>query len=748
MKKVFAYIGIAVILLAFFVPVLSYSQVIPINTSATPQAQQARSDQQKSSNSSTGFVADILLTVLGWIGYLLMSFMAWVLGLLGILLNYVLNYTVVKMAENLSLLPGINVAWKVIRDIMNIAFIFILVYESIKRIIGVEHKDAKKFIVGIVMASLLINFSLFFTKVLIDASNVVTVGVYNSIIGPEALQNNKGLANAFQGAMGLQGLYATDKAKFAAQFGGSDFNVFMIGTLAAILFLVTSVVFFAVSVMFIIRYFVLVFLLALSPIGYMGIALDFMKKYQGDWWDALMGQLTFAPLYMLMTWVVLTLMSGLTSSMSITPAAWSSITNSADLAASASATANPSSSPIGILVNFAMVIGFIILSLSVAKTQSTKGNKLIGQATNWATAAAGGALLGGAAFAGRQTAGRLALRGTSVDELEAKAAAGDKVAATRLSLAKSTFDVRKTGVMETASKVTGVNLGKGLPFNEKAGEGGRAAAAETKKKETNANLDKVVDSYVKKRDFVGLSEAIKKNGDLKEQQYMYKKLSERDRISVDKALGDPALTEKLREKLPIDEQIKMHSNAKDWAGLLKLYKSKKTDSEKDYIYEKLSPRDRVEFEKALTDDGLTADVTARRDALSVEEQEKTEEAKKKAKKEQAQKDRQDDIDNIVNGRPVTIAGATLDTLIGPVGGNGPKLPVKETRELSAEARKNPDVVRRLSVPHLRDLKANGSLEQDEIDAILSTITDPTPYASQASHLSYINQATEKTFWNP
>src|SRR3989338_3544973 len=113
----------------------------------------------------------------------ILTFMSFITWLAGYFLNFVLKYTIIDMQTNLSTLNGINIAWKVMRDLMNMAFIFLLVYEGIKMIIGLsDTTKVKKFISMIVLASLLVNFSLFFTKIMIDASNIVTIVVYNSVI--------------------------------------------------------------------------------------------------------------------------------------------------------------------------------------------------------------------------------------------------------------------------------------------------------------------------------------------------------------------------------------------------------------------------------------------------------------------------------------------------------------------------------------------------------------------------------------
>lgn len=77
-------------------------------------------------------------------------------------------------------------AWAVVRDISNIFFIIILLYTAIQTILGLSH-DAKKTIAQVIIMAFLINFSMFFTRIIIDSSNVLALIFYNKIAvkGPD-----------------------------------------------------------------------------------------------------------------------------------------------------------------------------------------------------------------------------------------------------------------------------------------------------------------------------------------------------------------------------------------------------------------------------------------------------------------------------------------------------------------------------------------------------------------------------------
>ncbi len=725
-------------------------------TSAVTADQKANPKKEEINGSScVGFwgcsVSDIALNIINTIlYYVVFKITSLALSVSGFLLNWVVDTTIVHMAEGISQMTGINIAWKVIRDIMNMLFIFMLLYEGITLIIGVgSQKRARDFVVGIVMASLLINFSLFFTKIIIDASNVATIGFYNSIIGQNPPTNSStnttdtsatstlwttGLSNAFMGSLGLQGFLGPNSI---ANTGGDPYRALILVVAGSILFLVEAFIFFAISILLIVRYIVLILLLMLSPVGYMGLAgFPGMKSYAKTWWDSLIGQCLFAPVYMIMTWIIITLMTSHGFLTTGNPSDWAGLAGD-----------GPSvSKAIGLILNFVLIIGLMIASLVVAKSTSKQGAKQIGDFAGKATAFAGGALLGGAAAGGRKVFGGLGLGKSSIEELEAREAAGGFQglrAKARLGLARGSFDVRRSNIGETIAGATGVSLGRGtegIPFmgNAKAGEGGRGAKVLESKKDSEGNMDKVMKPFVDKRQWPELAAYVKKNKNEKEQRYIYKKLSARDKISFDKALADPALTSKLREKLPIDDQIKLYTDNKDW-GPMATWLMTKTPQEQDYIYEKMSARDRVELDgkKGLeTIPGGPGITTRMRGALSVEELEKTKESGKKAKRAEENEARFDNIDNIIAGRPTAPVGQTIDTILD-------KLPSKEARNINLSALNNTSVIEKLSPGHLADIVSN----HNEIDdATKKVITDHIlllpagSYPMQAKQTTYLGSS--------
>ncbi len=89
---------------------------------------------------------------------------------------------VVALGLSSALLTGefIGKLWEIVRDLSNLFFILVLLYIAIRLILGLGG-ETKKMIAHVIIMALLINFSMFFTKVVIDTSNVLALIFYNKI---------------------------------------------------------------------------------------------------------------------------------------------------------------------------------------------------------------------------------------------------------------------------------------------------------------------------------------------------------------------------------------------------------------------------------------------------------------------------------------------------------------------------------------------------------------------------------------
>ncbi|KKR75141.1 MAG: hypothetical protein UU18_C0013G0001, partial [Parcubacteria group bacterium GW2011_GWB2_40_8] len=75
----------------------------------------------------------------------------------------------------------IEEGWKLMRDFANLFFIFIILYIAIATILQIGTYGGKELLVKVIVVAVLINFSLLFARMIIDASHVLAWSFYNKI---------------------------------------------------------------------------------------------------------------------------------------------------------------------------------------------------------------------------------------------------------------------------------------------------------------------------------------------------------------------------------------------------------------------------------------------------------------------------------------------------------------------------------------------------------------------------------------
>ena len=111
---------------------------------------------------------------------------AQILTLGGLIFDLMLGFSLSHAVLNA---PFAQNGWAVTRDLANMLFIFILLFIAIATILQISSYGAKSLLARLVIIALLLNFSLFITRVVVDVSNVTARLFYNGISGGAATAN-------------------------------------------------------------------------------------------------------------------------------------------------------------------------------------------------------------------------------------------------------------------------------------------------------------------------------------------------------------------------------------------------------------------------------------------------------------------------------------------------------------------------------------------------------------------------------
>ncbi|HCC04780.1 TPA: hypothetical protein DEP58_00560 [Patescibacteria group bacterium] len=367
---------------------------------------------------STGCFQDGKLTTSSFAGcvafmtYYVMALSYKIAGWMGLFFNFALNELVVGMGEVVRSMNAIMTAWKTIRDITNVFLVFLTVYIGIATILGISGFGAKQMLWKVVLAALLVNFSVTFTKVIIDISNLTaiqTVLMFQSeaagtipaecaerVRSTGAIENNNvvcisnGIASAFWTQLKITTIFDFSALKAGDPEGGDETSLYWTMTLtylmATAMFIVLAFVFGGAGFLFIARFIILVFLLIVSPLALV-LWITGVSGQGRAWWHSLINQSIFPPALLLCWWIAYVILRDYTNSY-------------AGVTLGSVGTVSPSA--ISIATMFITVIGFLIAGLIVAKKLGAHGaDAVLKTGEKWSRSVA----IGAGSLAGAYTVG-------------------------------------------------------------------------------------------------------------------------------------------------------------------------------------------------------------------------------------------------------------------------------------------------------------------------------------------------------
>ena len=338
----------------------------PQTTTGCPAGEVRAADgsciKQNSDDSDLGFLGSIGHSL----GLFILTIAALFTGLGGVILDIAFSQLVLGMGQLLTqtttLGATINDVWVTIRDVCNLIFIFGFVFLGVRMILKNENSDDKRLLAQLIIGALLINFSLFFAKVVIDVSNYLAVEVHQAFIPNDPSGNPVGIAEAFMHEMGIVTLYdiAGDASleQFARLEASEAFAFYIAG---AIFLMVAGFVFAVGGIMLIGRFVMLVMIMVFSPILFAATVFPQTSKYANQLWHKLFANAFFAPVYLFILLIVLRVVQG--SGQTIEGGNF------------VEALLQPGSGAVGIILKFIIIIMFMIAALRAGSMISESASK-------------------------------------------------------------------------------------------------------------------------------------------------------------------------------------------------------------------------------------------------------------------------------------------------------------------------------------------------------------------------------------
>jgi hypothetical protein len=455
----------------------------------------------------------------------------WFLTACGLLFETILKYTVVDFASMFNLIKEpVNAAWTAIRDISNILIIGFFTFIAISTILGSQEYGAKKLLARVLIIAVLINFSLLFTKIIIDASNFTALQFYNaslanvdanaagaatavtgvsgqaqvplSVSGASGVQiQSNGIAGNLITYLGVTG-FADSYNKIREQQEKNDNAIYglALGLLAFIFLSAVGLVFLYGSFLLVSRAILFILLLITSSGAFSTYLIPKLSENYGfaQWSKALFSNALLAPVLMMMLWVTLTVGASISSGIG-------SKGTIGDLAQNATSSGN-----IAALFSYLLILGLLFASFKLASSFSTG---IVG--FNFASMLTAlpilGALRAAAPILQNTVGARFARKSMDtddrIDSIKTSMANKNLSSGERLALqkdllhafhekhkydarAKSTFDALNTRLGQTIAKATSLPAGLTKQTKTNYADSAKAIADHAAKEAASATISK------------------------------------------------------------------------------------------------------------------------------------------------------------------------------------------------------------------------------------------------------------------
>lgn len=421
--------------------------------------------------------------------YLVYRPVAWFAGILGKLFDFFLGYSLSDASYRAQFAVR---GWQIVRDLSNIFFIIILVYTGLMAVFG-GGPNMKKMVPQLILNALLINFSLFGTRIIIDISNVVARVFYKSVEVCDG-KCNSDMSNKKEGIAGYtplsekivsafnpQKIFSTDTLSAASalpdngtsQQGSVNARVadrstseyagyfIVVSLIAAFILFAIAMMFWKTAFFFVGRVIGLYICMIFAPFAFLTMGGMPLVSKIGElswkkWSEDLVNYATLAPIFVFFLYVIYSFLE-------------------TDFIKVYADKVGNSFFETVVYIAIPMIIVWYMIRQGVKIAEKYAGDlgKGVTKIMNTATGLVGGAALGvatgGVALAGRNILGRVGARVAGSGALQNASARGgirgwlaDRTMQVGSGMSRATYDARNTTAARNFQRATGTNLNGGI----------------------------------------------------------------------------------------------------------------------------------------------------------------------------------------------------------------------------------------------------------------------------------------------
>ena len=316
-KKYISLVLIAIIAFNFlFLPLAALAQG-PASDSVTEKenadagaamraAAIAKDDSSKAGDA--GMVSWVSGKVLLFISSAISSLFGAIFGVVLYIEAQIIDYVLSPTNFSFTNTPVVTLGWGITRDIANMFFILILLIIAFATVLKIQSYALKQLLWKVAVAALLINFSLVIAGFIIDFTQILTGFFLNQITGGGSLGT---ITTRLASSMQILNFYNPAAPETITgglgQFGATAMAAGIGVILTLVGLVITVFVFGATAIFLIIRILYIWFLLITAPLVWLLWILPETRSYFSQWWTAFIKWTFFAPAYVFMIYLSLSM---------------------------------------------------------------------------------------------------------------------------------------------------------------------------------------------------------------------------------------------------------------------------------------------------------------------------------------------------------------------------------------------------------------------------------------------------------
>ncbi|PIR86868.1 MAG: hypothetical protein COU11_03375 [Candidatus Harrisonbacteria bacterium CG10_big_fil_rev_8_21_14_0_10_49_15] len=337
-------------------------------------------------------------------GNLVLTLLASIQLFFGTLLNWVSQAAIwmIGLGTEIIKLPVVSEGFRISLSVVNLLFVLGIIIAAFRIILGIGEREAQKMVGLIVLAALLVNFSMLIAGFLLDISNVLT----NFFISGGL--NGESIGSAFAPQRFTTIVPDGVDVDWLNRFVGSlQVTILSIGLTAFALITMATV-----FIMALVRNMWVAFLLILMPLSWGAWGFPMLSKYHKEWWDNFIKWgVIYLPTATFFLWLAISTTALMSRADSPFTQGLPSIGEADSVGAKLMETL--STTGIQLLILGALIYGGLKVAASLGGTGSGIGLKMAGMAGSGAKKLAWGATKGTAGFAYRRSGTERAGKATS-----------------------------------------------------------------------------------------------------------------------------------------------------------------------------------------------------------------------------------------------------------------------------------------------------------------------------------------------